>query len=513
MQPLSSILHVDSDRAGRVAVTCSGREWTYQALDELVQRLSAGLRRSGFGPRTLLAALLPNRVEQLALHLAAFRVGVPLVRLNAGYAAPQLEYCLQQTQPLGLVADSRLGEIVAATKLPASLRQIWSVGGPFEFGADLEELLTGSPEREVIEHSPDLMATITYTSGTMARPKGVVHSRAAIGWAVAKSAALLGHRPEDVTLVRLPLHYQVGLLVQALPTLVAGGRVELLRGDSAEVYIEGLRRPPAKTMIFDSPTMLMQLFRHHELGTLDFSRLRWILSGGDFVPLRLRVMARELLGRDVAAAYGLTEAGLITCQTTPRTPQAAETVGPPVPETEIAIAGEMSGAPDALAPGQIMVRSKSQMSHYWDAPELTQSVIDRDGWIATGDVGRRTATGELLLQGRLKHIICRGSKKVSPLEVEAALLMHPAICEAGVTGVSGGEAGERIEAFVILRENFEPVPSESDLRELARERLAAYMVPDRVHFVRRLPMHPTGKLDRGRLWMMGEVSEFDESLL
>jgi long-chain acyl-CoA synthetase len=113
----------------------------------------------------------------------------------------------------------------------------------------------------------------------------------------------------------------------------------------------------------------------------------------------------------------------------------------------------------------------------------------------------------------MKHIICRGSKKVSPLEVEAALLMHPAIREVGVTGVSGGDAGERIEAFVILRENFEPRPSEIDLRELARERLAAYMVPDRVHFVRRLPMHPTGKLDRGRLWLMGEVSEFDESLL
>src|SRR5262249_1795026 len=116
MQPLSSILHVDSDRAGRVAVTCSGREWTFRALDELVRRLSAGLRRAGFGPQTRLATLLPNRVEQLALHLAAFRLGVPLVRLNAGYAAPQLEYCLQQTQPQGLIADARLGEVVGETK-------------------------------------------------------------------------------------------------------------------------------------------------------------------------------------------------------------------------------------------------------------------------------------------------------------------------------------------------------------------------------------------------------------
>jgi acyl-CoA synthetase (AMP-forming)/AMP-acid ligase II len=259
--------------------------------------------------------------------------------------------------------------------------------------------------------------------------------------------------------------------------------------------------------------MLMQLFRHPELGTLDFSRLRWLLSGGDFVPQRLRVMARELVGRDVAAAYGLTEAGLVACQTIHGAPQAGETVGPPVPETEVAIAGESGGTLDVPQPGQILVRSKSQMSSYWEAPELTQSVLDKDGWIATGDVGLRTATGELLLQGRMKHIICRGSKKVSPLEVEAALLMHPAIREVGVTGVSGGDAGERIEAFVILRENFEPRPSENDLWELARERLAAYMVPDRVHFVRRLPMHPTGKLDRGRLWMMGEVSEFDESLL
>jgi acyl-coenzyme A synthetase/AMP-(fatty) acid ligase len=460
--------------------------------------------------------MLPNRIEQLALHLAAFRLGVPLVRLSASYAPPQIAYCLRQTQPRGLVVDGRLAAILAQSEIPDSVRRIWNLGNETGSTADFAELLHFSADTEIVEYHPDEVATITFTSGTTARPKGVIHSRAAVGWAVAKSMKLLGLGAEDVTAIRMPLHYQVGLLVQCLPTLVAGGRVELLQGDSAAVYVAALQRPPAKTVIFDSPTLLMQLFRHEELRSLNFTGVRWLLSGGDFVPQRLQVMARELVGRDVAVAYGLTEAGLVACRINGSPTHSITSVGSLLSETEVRIADDLGRDVRPGDSGQIFVRSQSEMSGYWEAPELTHSVLTRDGWIATGDVGFRGSDGELVLHGRIKEIIVCDGKKISPLEVEAALMMHPAVREVGVTGVTDvadENHGVRVEAFVILRDNFEPCPSEVDLRKLAAERLAAYMVPERIHFVRRLPLHPTGKLDRRRLWMSAESGNFDEGML
>lgn len=509
---LSSILEPHRERDDRVAVWCSGVEWTYRALDDLVSRLAAGLRQAGFGPRTLLATILENRIEQLALHLAAFRLGIPLVRLNANYAVPQILYCLRRTLPAGLIAEARISGLLADAELPESVRHVWSVDSGGDSAPAFAELLQAGRDAEIDEHPPEAAATITFTSGTTARPKGVIHSRAALGWAVAKGLTLLELGADEVVPVRMPIHYQIGLLIQTLPTLIVGGRVELLCGAPTAAYVAALQRPPRKTLLFDSPTVLMDLFRQPEVGTLDLGAVRRLLAGGDFVPARLRAMARELAGLEVSMAYGLTEAGLVACQPARERREAGGSVGFPLPETQIRIVGEAGvDAPRGEA-GQVFVRTASQMSQYWMMPELTESVLTADGWIATGDLGSLSVDGELLFHGRLKEIIVRDSSKISPIEVEAALLAHPGVRQAAVVGVSDAVHGEEVQAFVVLRENFEPLPSESDVRCLAAERLAPYMVPERVRFVARLPYHPSGKLDRAGLRLLAELNEIEETL-
>lgn len=513
MQPLSSLLQVIRERAGRIAVSCYGKDWTYEELESLVARLSAGLLHAGFGPQTLLATMIPNCVEQLALHLAALRVGVPLVRLNTSYVAPQLAYCLRQTQPLGLIADASFAHMLTEAAISVAPDYVWLIGPPVAPFRNFSELLDAGSESNIADLNPETMATITFTSGTTDRPKGVLHSRAAVGWAVAKSLALLKYRADDVTLVRLPLNYQIGLFLQTLPTLVAGGRVELLRGASAGVYAEALRRPPKKTILFDAPTTLLELMRHPERSTFDFTAVRWLLAGGDFVPHRLRVMARNLTGCEVSAAYGLTEAGLVTCQTDHLKAQPIQSIGRPAPATRIRIRGETGSESACGDPGAILVQSGSQMSAYWQMPDLTERVVAPDGWIDTGDVGAQRPDGQLDFLGRRKEIIVRDGFKISPFEVEAVLVAHPGVWQAGVTGVSDDDHGERVEAFVVLRENFEPSPSEFDLRDLASEQLAAYMIPERIRFVTRLPFLPSGKLDRARLRLLAELDHFDETLI
>jgi long-chain acyl-CoA synthetase len=265
-------------------------------------------------------------------------------------------------------------------------------------------------------------------------------------------------------------------------------------------------------MIFDSPTVLMDLFRQPALESLDFGAIRQLLSGGDFVPGRLRVMARDLAGLEVSMAYGLTEAGLVACQPAGEQRDCDTSVGVPTPGTELRIVDDSGREVGCGEPGQILVRSKSQMSGYWQMPELTESVLSGEGWIATGDLGSRRSDGQLEFRGRLKEIIVRDSLKISPLEVEAALLTHPGVRQAGVTGVSDAVHGEHAEAFVVLRENFEPRPSERDLASLAAERLCPYMVPERIHFVKKLLYHASGKLDRAGLRLLAELDEIAEGL-
>lgn len=513
---MDSILSVTAQNAARVAVRDREREWTYAGLENLVAGLTAGLQREGFGPQTLLAVALPHRVEQLAVHLAAFRLGIPLVRLDASYAPPQLAYCLRLTQPRGMITDQSLAGVLAKTEIPHSVASIWMVGGGVEASRDFAELLEtpGVPAAEAVvsDLEPAALATITFTSGTTARPRGVVHTRQAVEAALTRNRGLLQPTAEDVVLVRAPLHSQVGLLIQSLPTLAVGGQIELHSEKEVDAYVAALRRGPAKTVIADNPSMLLKLFRHPHVTTVELERLRWILSGGDWVSRRLRTLVHEITGRDVAVIYGLTEVGLVSCRGKSTPDQSPMSVGRPLPDTAISI---RDGAGDAVPPGasgQIWVRTSSQMSEYWQAPELTGTVMTTDGWIATGDVGSWCPTGELILEGRQKDMMVRGAYKVSPLEVEAVLLLHPAVQEVGVTGVtlttSEGD-NQEILACVVLRDGFEPRPSEADLRQLAAERLSALMVPDRVRFVRRLPLHPTGKLDRGRLWVLAEADDLD----
>jgi o-succinylbenzoate---CoA ligase len=381
---------------------------------------------------------LDERAASVARRLAAQRVG-PGARVRVSHA-PGIAFAelLHAVPRLGAVLEPLMPE---DPPQPAP--------GPDE--ADVA--LRTTPE-------PDAVHSVIHTSGTTGEPKPVELSFANHAASAAASADALGVDPDDRWLCPLPLHHVGGLAVLIRcainrTTAVIHQRFEVERVKAAleagEVTLASL-----------VPTMLVRL---REAGLRETPGLRAIALGGGPVPTGLLEWAADR-GIPVTPVYGMTE----TCSQV-----VAGSPGRPLRGVEL----------DIGAGGEILVRG----------PMVARGASAQDGWLHTGDLGRLDAQGMLHVEGRLKELIVTGGENVAPLEVEQALLAHPAVADAAVVGFPDAEWGEAITAFVVPRERVDP----EQLRSWCRRRLAPHKVPKQIEVVRSLPRNPGGKLLRTRL--------------
>jgi o-succinylbenzoate---CoA ligase len=334
----------------------------------------------------------------------------------------------------------------------------------------LDPARPGAPEPALAERGtdaglletidPDAVHTVIHTSGTTGEPQAVELTYANHAASAAASADALGVDADDRWLCPLPLHHVggFGVLIRSVinrTTAVIHERFDVARVkhalEAGEVTLASL-----------VPTMLVRL---REAGLRDAPGLRAIALGGGPIPAGLLEWARDT-GIPVVPVYGMTE----TCSQI-----VAGSPGRALRGAELEI------APD----GEILVRG----------PMVARGELGADGWLHTGDLGRIDADGRLHVEGRLKELIVTGGENVAPLEVEQALLAHPAVVDAGVVGRSDPEWGEAVTAFVVLRR---PASGE-ELRAWCRKRLEPYKVPKLVEEVEALPRNVGGKLLRDRL--------------
>jgi O-succinylbenzoic acid--CoA ligase len=317
---------------------------------------------------------------------------------------------------------------------------------------------TGAPLRSTFD--PDAVHTLIRTSGTTGEPKLVELTYANHVASALASADGLGVEPGDRWLCPLPLHHVGGLnvLIRSVinkTTVVLHERfdVERVRAtfEAGEVTLASL-----------VPTMLARL---RDAGLREAPGLRAIALGGGPIPAPLLEWAAEV-GIPVVPVYGMTE----TCSQV-----VAGSPGRPLRGVEL----------DIGADGEILVRGAM----------VAPGAVAADGWLHTGDLGELDADGRLRVLGRLKELIVTGGENVAPLEVEQALLAHPAVIDAGVAGLPDPNWGEAVTAFVVLSEPADP----NDLRAWCRERLAPFKVPKAIRAVERLPRNAGGKLLRDRL--------------
>ena len=335
----------------------------------------------------------------------------------------------------------------------------------------LEELAEGPPAPpRALEMGAT--ATVMYTSGTTAGPKPVLLSYENWLWNALGSAVALGLDPEERWLCPLPLAHVGGLSIQ-VRSAVYGTTVVLHGRFDTEAVAATLMDPAQRvTMVSLVPTMLSRLL---DAGLREPPTLRWALLGGG--PIAPALLARARAARvAVAASYGMTEG----CSQ-------IVTHGFPLLGFELRIAEAMARGPGEPVVGELLVRGKA----------VAAGALSQDGWLHTGDLGSLDGRGRLSIEGRLADTIVTGGENVAPIEVEAALLEHPAVADVGVFGRPDPEWGEAVTANVVLRAG--AAVDEAELRAHCAARLAPFKVPKRIELVPSVPRGATGKLLRREL--------------
>ncbi len=490
---LAGVLAHHADRfPDRPCLIWDGEVIRYAELDRRAGRVAAGLRDLGVGRGDVVAVLLYNCPEFIEVMFAIGRIGAVFMPVNWRLAGEEVAYIATHAGAKLLVSEPELAALAEAVRPRLPGIRFVSVGEasagwtPFAVLRDAAE----APALEAV--SGEDLHRLTYTSGTTARPKGVMITYANLYWKNIAHLVEFGLTGADTGLACGPL-YHVGALDLTTTTLLyAGGTVEIHGKFEADRVLDALEHH-AISNVWLAPSMVNQLLAHPLLDHWDLSGVKLIIDGGEKMPLPLieRIL-RVFPNAWFADAYGLTETvSGDTFLDKRKSVEKIGSVGKPCLHLEVAIWDDDDRPVPAGTLGEIVLRGPKVFKGYWKDPEATTAAF-RGGWFHTGDIGSLDAEGFLYIVDRKKDMIISGGENIASPEVERVLYEHPAVLEAAVVGRPDPRWGEVPVAVVVLREGMKAGAEE--LEEFCRTRLAKFKVPKGVLFVESLPRNPSGKV-------------------
>ncbi|WP_285594098.1 acyl--CoA ligase family protein [Actinomycetospora sp. NBRC 106378] len=522
LTPLSFLRRSAGVYPDKTAIVHGASRWTYAEFARDAQRLARALRASGVQPGDRVACLLPNVPAMLHAHFGVPLAGAILVAVNTRLSAEEVRYILDHSGATMLIVDSEL--LAAVDPIRESLETVREIvvhtdpegpgGGPDGY-ADL--LARGDEGDDLSWDVVDERSTITinYTSGTTGRPKGVqYHHRGAYLNSFGEIVHSY-HDPASVYLWTLPMFHCNGWCTPWAITAIGGTHVCLreVRGD----VIWGLIGEHRVTHLNGAPTVVTTIMNAAEARKLDY---QLVVTTAGAPPSPTTILEMERLGFRVVHVYGLTEVyGPYTvCQwqddwaTLDPTERArlqarqgvAMVQADPVRVVEVldedvtdwASVQLVDVSADGATMGEIVMRGNNVMSGYYRDDEATAKAF-AGGWYHSGDLGVMHPDGYVELRDRAKDVIISGGENISTVEVEQAVLSHPAVLEAAVVGVPDERWGERPKAFITLRSGQTVEPD--DVVEHVKTQIARYKAPREVEVIEELPKTSTGKIQKFEL--------------
>ena len=475
--------------APRVAIVTGGRTYTYDELDRASRRVASVLLQGGDDLREArVAFLVPPGFEYAAVQRGIWCAGGVAVPLATSHPPPELDYVIRDSGAAVVVADPGSAGVLAPLAGAAGAR----------FASTTELRADPQVGPQALPHlAPSRRAMIVYTSGTTARPKGVVTTHANIGAQISSLVEAWEWTPADRLLLALPLHHLHGIINGLGSALAVRATCEMLPAFDAGTVWDRFGSGDI-TVFTGVPTMYQRMIAAWEAAPPDTRRVwsegarraRLMMSGSAALPLQTLVRWREITGHTLLERYGMTEMCMVLSN-----PLHGERrpgfVGTPVPGIDVRLVDEEGAPVPEGTPGEIEVRGPAVFLEYWQRPDETRAAF-RDGWFRTGDVAVREDGSYRLLGRTAVDIIKTGGYKVSALEIEEVLRTHPAVAECAVVGVADEEWGERVAAALELR----PAATLSlpALQEWAKARLAPYKVPRVIRVVDALPRNAVGKV-------------------
>lgn len=507
LTPIRFLRYAEQQYPQRTAVVCGKERFTYAQFAERVSRLAGALRKAGIQAGDRVALLSTNCHRLLEAYYGVIEAGAVLLPLNIRLAPQELAYILNDAGARVLFLQKHFFEFAESfrSKL-TSVKAFFSLEETTEENwlaeQNYEALISGAtPHRaDIMDVDENALAELFYTSGTSAEPKGVMLTHRNI-YLHALSAGLALH-PDNgaVELHTIPLFHANGWGVAHFLTLLGGKHVMIQRFDPPEVF----RLIEAEGVHYCSlvPAMATALVNCPERPKYDLRSLRRISLGGAASSPTLVREVEEKLGCTCFSGYGLTETSPVLT-ISPMKPgiswegeqrfEGQAMTGYSIPGVELRVvdANGVDVPRDGHSIGEIIARGDGVMEGYWQQPEATAEALC-GGWLHTGDMATWNEEGYLLIVDRKKDIIISGGENISSLEVEKALLSHPAVLEAAVIPVPDEKWGEVPKALVVLKPNAQA--GEIELIEHCRSRLAHYKCPRSVEFLESLPRTGTGKI-------------------
>ena len=471
----------------RVAVVTPDGTFTYADLDRASRAVAGALLGSAADlHEARVAFFIPPGFEYTAVQRGIWRAGGIAVPLALSHPAPELEYVLRDAGAAIVIGTPASRDLLAPVAEKTGTRFMTSVDA------------LAHPTRDDLPHvGAPRRAMIVYTSGTTGRPKGVVTTHAILGAEIGAMVEAWEWRPGDRMLLTLPLHHAHGIMNGLLAPLAVHATCEILPAFDAVTVWE--RFASGEITVFTAvPTIYHRLIAAWEQAPADRQqawsagahRARLMMCGSAALPVQTLARWRGISGHTLLERYGMTETGMILSNPL-HGDRRPGFVGTPMPGVEVRVVDESGTPVPDGTPGEVETRGPLVFLEYWGRPDETKAAF-RDGWFRSGDTAVREQGSYRLLGRSSVDIIKTGGFKVSALEIEEVLRMHPAIAECAVVGVADEEWGERVAAAIELR----PAATLElpELQQWAKDRLAPYKVPRLLRTLDALPRNAVGKV-------------------
>ena len=514
----------------RLAVKYTDRNYerTYREFDDECDTLSRGFLSLGYKKGDHLAVWATNTPEWIMTLFAAAKIGVVLVTVNTNYKILELEYQLKQCDAKGIVFSDGFKDsdyvkilgamcpeiqtskngVISSEKFPFLKHAIYAGTKPCLKGMIDFKSLTASdfiaPKEELKKAKaaldPDDIINMQYTSGTTGFPKGVMLTH----YNLVNNGKSIGDcmklTERDKYCICVPFFHCFGLVLSIFASVTHGSSmipIDYYRPVSVMSAISNEKC----TAVNGVPTMFIAMLEHPDFSKYDFTSLRTGIMAGSPCPVKaMQDVVDKMNMREITIVFGQTESSPGCTQTTVDDPleRRVSTVGRVLPKVSAKIVDPDTGKElPPNTPGEFCAKGYNIMRGYYKMPEATAAVIDKDGWLHTGDLATCDEQGYYKIVGRIKDMIIRGGENIYPKEIEEFLYTHPLISDVQVIGVPSKQYGEEVMSVIIKKAGAEL--SEDEVREYLKARISRHKVPKYVRFVDAFPVTASGKIQKYKL--------------
>lgn len=490
----------------KLAIVFEDKRYTFSQLNERVNRLANGLMKLGIGKGERVAFIQVNCNQCVEAYFAVAKMGAIYLPLNFRAKEKELAYMLNTAEATTVIMGERYVPMIKSIQPDCkTLKHLISIEEKHDDMLYYEDIIKGGSADDVFTEIDDDDTTILmYTAGTTGFPKGVMLSHTSFSSYMLENVTPADPEASESNILTVPLYHVAG--IQAMMAAIYGGRTLVMeRQFEPEEWMTLVETEKANRAMM-VPTMLKQLLDHPNFKKHDLSSLKVITYGAAPMPLPvIRKALEEFPGVSFINAFGQTETASTITALGPEdhvltgTPEEIEkklqrlaSIGKPMSDVEMKVIDEDGNTLPPGEAGEILARGPRVMSGYWKDEEKTAKTIDKDGWVHTGDVGYVDEAGYYFLSGRSSDMIIRAGENISPEELENVIREHAKVEDVAVIGVPDETWGEEPRAVVIPKKGEKP--TEAEIMEWCRERLASFKRPRSVVFVDELPRNPMGKL-------------------